>query len=510
MTLQSTTSSSHVASPPPPDADVRAHEHERRRKLDALRAAGVEPFPHVFAGTICTVTAVAAAEATVAGSVDEDAAALRVAGRLVGRRDGGGISFLDIEDRSGVIQVLADRSRLGGEQHAALALLDLGDILGVDGQPARTRRGVPSIAASAITLLAKSLMAPPDRRMGLRDPEARRRHREVDLLSNATTRERFVRRGRAISEIRAFLDERGFIEVETPILQPLYGGANARPFVTHHNALGRELFMRIAPELYLKRCIVGGLERVYEVGKDFRNEGISPRHNPEFTMVEWYEAYADYLVLADEFEQLLARLARVLGAPSELGFERPWHRTTVCGSILETTGVDVLATPDRAGLAAQIRARGLAVPEGGTWAQLVGGLLSTHVEPTFVEPTLLMDHPVELSPLAKRHRDDPRLVERFEAFAGGMEIANAFSELNDPEEQRARFAAEAGHAALGDDEAQPLDEDFLRALSHGMPPTAGIGVGIDRLVMLLTGADSIRDVVLFPVMGRVDGRTLPG
>jgi lysyl-tRNA synthetase class 2 len=475
-------------------------EGERRRKLGALRAAGLEPFPHAFPGVVSARAAIQAAAPLADGEVASDGVPLRVAGRLVGRRDCGGLCFLDLEDRSGAVQILAELRRLGPDGRRTLELLDLGDIVGVDGPAARSRRGAASVIADEITILAKAVLPPPDRRAGLRDAESRRRHREVDLLSNPETRRRFTDRARAISEIRAFLDERGFIEVETPILQPLYGGANARPFVTHHNALDRDLFMRIAPELYLKRCIVGGLERVYEVGKDFRNEGISPRHNPEFTMVEWYEAYADYLDLAVQLEALVARIAWLVGAPAQLGLHAPWRRETVCGAILDRTRIDVLATRDYDGLVAQIGMRGLEVPAGETWAKLVDGLLSRHVEPTLLEPTFLMDHPVELSPLAKEHRDHPGLVERFEAFVGGVEIANAFTELNDPDVQRDRFASEADHAAAGDDEAQPLDEDFLRALAHGMPPTAGIGVGIDRLVMLLTGASSIRDVVLFPAM----------
>jgi lysyl-tRNA synthetase class 2 len=307
-------------------------------------------------------------------------------------------------------------------------------------------------------------------------------------------------RARVISAVRRFLDAEGFIEVETPILQPLYGGAAARPFTTHHNALDRELYLRIATELYLKRLIVGGLERVYELGKDFRNEGLSHKHNPEFTMLEWYEAYADYLDVADRLERLVAFVAAAVGYAGDIDLAPPWRRETLAGAIRERTGVDILRARERESLAEEMRGRGLTVPEGDTWPQLVDELLSKHVEPTLIQPTFLFDYPVELSPFAKRHRSEPGLVERFEAFAGGMEFANAFSELNDPDEQRRRFEEQRALAGAGDLEAQPYDEAFVQALEQGMPPTGGIGVGIDRLVMILTGQKSIREVVLFPAM----------
>jgi lysyl-tRNA synthetase, class II len=288
--------------------------------------------------------------------------------------------------------------------------------------------------------------------------------------------------------------------VETPILQPLYGGAAARPFTTHHNALDRDLYLRIATELYLKRLIVGGLERVYELGKDFRNEGLSHKHNPEFTMLEWYEAYADYLDVADRCERLVAFVANEIEYAGEIDLAPPWRRETLAEAILSRTGVDILALRSRGELAAEMRARGLTAPEDDTWPQLVDELLSKHVEPTLIEPTFLIDYPVELSPFAKRHRTQPGLVERFEAYVGGMEFANAFTELNDPDEQRRRFEDQRALASAGDVEAQPYDEAFVQALEHGMPPTGGIGIGIDRLVMILTGRRSIREVVLFPAM----------
>jgi lysyl-tRNA synthetase class 2 len=319
-------------------------------------------------------------------------------------------------------------------------------------------------------------------------------------MANDEARALFVTRARTISTIRRYLDDEGFIEVETPALQPLYGGASARPFVTHHNALDRDFYLRIATELYLKRLIVGGLERVYELGKNFRNEGLSPKHNPEFTMLEFYEAYADYRDIALRCEQIVHAVAQAVGYTGEIDLTPPWRRETLAGAILARTGVDILADRDRDTLAASMRARGLNVPEDDTWPQLVDELVSKHVEPTLIEPTFLIDFPVEISPLAKSHRDTPGLVERFEAFIGGMEIANAFTELNDPDEQRRRFEAQRRLAVAGDDEAQPYDEAFIQALEQGMPPTGGIGIGIDRLVMIMTGMRSIREVVLFPAL----------
>jgi lysyl-tRNA synthetase class 2 len=303
-----------------------------------------------------------------------------------------------------------------------------------------------------------------------------------------------------VAAVRRWLDARGFLVVETPMLQPLYGGALARPFTTHHNALGKDLYLRIATELYLKRLIVGGLERVYELGKDFRNEGLSPKHNPEFTMLEWYEAYADYTDMAAELEELVAFVAEEVGYEGEIDFSTPWQRIRLRDAILKHTGVDVLAHRDRDALVVAARKQGVELAPTETWPRLVDHLLSRHVEPNLAQPTLVLDYPVELSPFAKDHRSEPGLVERFECFAGGMEFANAFTELNDPDEQRSRFETQGRLTAEGDDEAQPYDEDFVLALEQGMPPTGGIGVGIDRLVMLLSGRSSIREVVLFPAM----------
>jgi lysyl-tRNA synthetase, class II len=471
----------------------------RRGKLDKLRADGIDPFPHAFAG----VTPIGEIQAKYAelpdGEDTEDR--FRVAGRLHARRGQGKMAFLDLDDRSGRLQLQAKLDVLGPEVMERLLELDLGDLVGIDGAVFRSRRGELSLRVEAVTVLAKSLLPPPEKHHGLQDVETRFRRRELDLMANDEARELFITRARIISSVRRQLDEAGFIEVETPILQPLYGGASARPFVTHHNQLDRDFYLRIATELYLKRLLVGGLERVYELGKDFRNEGVSFKHNPEFTMLEWYEAYADYHGAADRLEALVAGVARDVGYEGEIDFSAPWNRVTFVGSIQDATGIDILAFRDRDALAGAIRDKGLEMPTDGlTWPQLVDDLLSKHVEPGLQQPTFVMDYPVELSPFAKAHRETPGLTERFEAFCGGMEIANAFTELNDPDVQRERFEAQQRLSLEGDDEAQPYDEVFVQALEQGMPPTGGLGLGIDRLVMLLTGKRSIREVVLFPAM----------
>jgi lysyl-tRNA synthetase, class II len=468
----------------------------RRRKLEALRSEGIDPFPHQFEGVTPIAEVKAPHEDLPAG--EETDARARVAGRLAARRGQGRAAFLDLVDRSGRIQLHARADVLGQESLDRLVSLDLGDLIGADGTVFRTRRGELSLKLDDWTLLAKSLRPPPEKHHGLTDTETRFRHRELDLMANEDARELFIARARIISTVRRFLDDAGFVEVETPVLQPIYGGAAARPFTTHHNALDRTLYLRIATELYLKRLLVGGLERVYEIGKDFRNEGLSPKHNPEFTMLEWYEAYADYQDIANRCEQLIATVARELGVE---GFEPPWKRERLGDAIAARTGIDVYAHRDLESLRAELRRRDLEVLEHeDTWAKLVDHLLTRYVEPTLQEPTILFDYPVELSPYAKRHRSEPGLVERFEAYARGMEFANAFTELNDPDDQRARFEESGRAAAAGDQEAQPFDEAYIRALEQGMPPAGGIGIGIDRLVMLLTGRSAIREVVLFPAL----------
>jgi lysyl-tRNA synthetase class 2 len=472
----------------------------RRDKLERLRASGVDPFPHAYPG-VEPIAAVREAHAELPAGEETDARH-RVAGRLAARRGQGRMAFLDLVDRSGRIQLQARADVLGADVMEALLQLDLGDLIGVDGVAFASRRGELTLRVEKYALLAKSLRPPPEKFHGLQDVETRYRRRELDLIANEDARELVVARARIVSAIRRALDDDGFLEVETPVLQPLYGGALARPFTTHHDALDQTMYLRIATELYLKRLIVGGLERVYEIGKNFRNEGLSPKHNPEFTMLEWYEAYADYHDAAARLERVVAAAAEACGYDGELDFGAPWRRLTFSGAILGATGVDIDANRGRESLVAAIRAAGVHLEglEALTWPQLVDDLLSKHVEPTLVQPTFVFDHPVEISPFAKAHRDTPGATERFEAYANGMEIANAFTELNDPDEQRERFEAQARYAAEGDDESQPYDEAFVQALEHGMPPTAGLGLGIDRLVMVLTGRDTIRDVVLFPAL----------
>jgi lysyl-tRNA synthetase class 2 len=476
---------------------------DRRQKLERLREAGIDPFPHEFAGREDIAEVRAAHEGLAPGMETESRH--RVAGRIVARRGHGKACFLDIRDGSGRIQLHAREDLLGEGPYELLVHLDLGDFIGVEGTALATRRGGElSLAIDRWRLLAKSLRPPPGKFHGLEDVETRHRQRELDLLANEESRRSFAIRARMISEVRRQLDEWGFVEVETPVLQPLYGGALARPFVTHHNALDRDFYLRIATELYLKRLVVGGLDRVYELGKDFRNEGISQRHNPEFTMLEWYEAYADYEKTAHDLELLVAEVAeRVLGTTKveregvEIELAPPWRRVTLREAIRERTGVDVAEHPTREALAT---AMGTEPDPAEGWGKLVDGLLSRSVEPELVQPTFVVDYPVELSPFAKAHRSEPGLVERWEAVVGGIEIANSYSELNDPDEQRRRFEQQAAELARGDEEAQPFDEPFLEALEHGMPPTGGLGLGIDRLAMVFTGARSLREVVLFPAM----------
>jgi len=468
----------------------------RRAKLETLRAEGIDPFPHAYPGVVALAT-VHGAHAELAEGEDTDAS-YRVAGRLAARRGQGKMAFLDVVDRSGRLQLQARLDVLGPERMERLLALDLGDMIGIDGTAFRSRRGELSLRVDDYALLAKSLRPPPDKFHGLADTETRLRRRELDLLANEDTRAVFITRARVVSAVRRYLDDAGFVEVETPVLQPLYGGAMARPFVTRFNALDQDMYLRIATELYLKRLIVGGLERVYELGKDFRNEGLSPKHNPEFTMVEWYEAYADYGDEMRRLEECVRAVAEAIGYRGELDFLSPWRRVTLRDAIREQTGIDIVECRDHDALATAVGDR---VPTAErTWPQLVDDLLSKAVEPKLIQPTFVTDYPRELSPFAKDHRSEPGLVERFEAFAGGMEIANAFTELNDPDEQRARFDAQARYSAEGDEETQPFDQAFLEALEQGMPPTGGLGLGIDRLTMIMTGRSTIRDVVLFPAL----------
>ena len=430
------------------------------------------------------------ADALAAG--EEGGETRRIAGRVLGRRGHGKLVFLDLVDRSGRIQLLCSADRAGEVD------LDLGDVVGAVGKPAKTRRGEPSLAVDGLELLAKIKRPLPDTYHGLVDAETRYRKRYLDLLVNEETRRDFVLRSRIVASIRRRLDEAGFVEVETPMLQPRYGGAFAEPFVTRSNELETDLYLRIATELYLKRLIVGGLEKVYELGKDFRNESVSYKHQPEFTMLEWYEAYADYSDTMVRVEELVAGVAQdTLGTTKvsfrgwEVDLAPPWRRLTLVDA-LEELG---LWTRDEADLRARLEERGVDTTADRSWSLLVDHALSHFIEPELIQPTILYDYPVELSPFARTKDGDPAVTERFEYFAAGMELGNAYTELTEADEQAERFAAQAGHVGVGHG-----DPDYVEALSYGMPPTGGLGLGIDRLVMLLTGRETIRDVILFPAL----------
>jgi lysyl-tRNA synthetase, class II len=487
---------------------------DRLAKLERLREQGVEPFAYRFETTHSTAEAL---RGLPEGA--EEGERVRVAGRVVSFRDMGKSTFAHLADRSGRIQLYFRLNQLGEERYSLLDLLDLGDWVGVEGVVFRTRAGEVTVRVDAFELLAKAVRPLPlgkeevdpetgARRVysGFADREMRYRQRYADLAVSPDVREVFVTRAKVITAIRRFLDERGFLEVETPILQPLYGGAAARPFVTHHNALDVPLYLRIADELYLKRLIVGGLERVYEIGKDFRNEGMDRTHNPEFTMLEFYAAFLDYEDIMRLTEELLVHVVqsacggtRVVHAGEALEFAPPYARITMYDALREIGGVDVAAAPED-----ELRrlARSLGVSDAVEMGRgkLIDELFGELVEPKLVQPTFITDYPREMSPLAKPKRGNPELTERFELIVAGREILNAYSELNDPFDQRERFEAQARLKAGGDEEAHPVDEDFLRALEYGMPPTGGFGMGIDRLIMLLTDQSSIRDVLLFPTM----------
>jgi lysyl-tRNA synthetase class 2 len=487
---------------------------DRIAKLEALRERGVEPYAYEFDRTHSSSEALALLPEGV-----EEAGPVRVAGRLVALRDMGKSTFAHLADREGRIQLYLRVNDLGPEVYGLLELLDLGDWVGVEGRVFRTRTGETTIRVSELVPLAKAVRPLPlgkeevdaetgERRVysGLADREAKYRQRYVDLAVSPDTRRVFETRARVISAIRRFLDDRGFLEVETPVLQPQYGGASARPFVTHHNTLDMPLFLRIADELYLKRLIVGGMERVYEIGKDFRNEGMDRFHNPEFTMLEFYAAYFDYEDVMQLTEELIA--AAVDAAKGEetvefggenIDFSRPFRRLTMYEALREVGGVEVQGVSDEE-LRARVRGLGVRDTDSMGRGKLIDELFGELVEPKLIQPTFITDYPREMSPLAKPKRGDPSLTERFELIVAGKEVVNAYSELNDPFDQRERFEAQVRLQVAGDDEAQPLDEDFLRALEYGMPPTGGFGMGIDRLVMILTGQPSIRDVVLFPTM----------
>jgi lysyl-tRNA synthetase class 2 len=490
----------------------------RQAKVDTLRERGVEPYPPraTRSETIAAATERFAEVEPSLGDHGEDELDLTLVGRLISRRHQGKTVFAHIRDGSGEIQLYLRRDDIGQETFDDfLKLYDLGDFVQATGRLFRTRAGEVSVRVRDVAMLSKALNAPPEKWHGLQDVETRYRHRYADLIANEDVRAVFEMRSKIVSSIRRFLDDHGFIEVETPTLQPLYGGAAARPFTTVHHALDQTFYLRIAVELYLKRLIVGGFERVYEITKDFRNEGIDRNHSPEFTMLEWYEAYSDYQRVMEMTEALIRQVAiDVHGEPrftkdgATIDLSEPFARSTLRDAIREASGVDYMAHPDQAGLLAVARAAGADIPSDTVWPRIVDELLKQFVRPNLIQPTFLIDYPVALSPLAKRKPDDPTHVERFQLYIGGGEIANAFTELNDPMDQLARFLEQQRDREAGDEEAMPIDEDYVNALMYGMPPTGGIGIGIDRLTMLLADQPNIRDVILFPAMRQLPGPAL--
>jgi lysyl-tRNA synthetase class 2 len=479
---------------------------ERLAKLNRLRERGIDPYPPRYHRTHSSQAAQEAFLAWENGGGGE-APRARVGGRVAALRRMGRAAFLDLQDASGRVQVFARRDKLGEADFDLLRDTDLGDILGAEGSLFRTRAGEVTIEAESLTMLAKALQTPPEKWHGLTDTEQRYRQRYRDLIANQDTRDLVLLRAKVVTAMRRFLDARGFIEVETPVLVDHWGGAAARPFTTHHNELDRDLFLRVATELYLKRLVVGGLDKVYEIGRIFRNEGVGFKWNPEFTMLESYEAYADYNDVMRMVEEMVAYIAqeatggtKVRFGDEELDFAPPWRRLTLRQSLVDHVGLDPEQHRDLEGLKIHMKEIGLEPEPGAGWGKLIDQVFTHFVEPRLVQPTFITDHPVELSPLAKRSPANPRYVERFEPFAGGFEFGNAYTELNDPLEQRERFLAQIRLRAAGDEEAELADEDFLVALEHGMPPTGGLGIGIDRLVMLLSGRRSIREVILFPTL----------
>lgn len=479
----------------------------RREKMETLRERGIDPFGHKFERTHTAREILQAFDGFTKEQIEQKNQSVVIAGRLVAKRKQGKASFAHIQDQSGRIQIYVRKDQVGEVQYETFSTADLGDWFGVVGQVFKTNRGETSVKATALTFLSKSLRPLPEKFHGLRDVELRYRKRYLDLIMNPDVKETFVSRSHIISAMRRWLDDQGYLEVETPTLHTIPGGAAARPFITHHNALDRELFMRIAIELHLKRLIVGGIEKVYEIGRVYRNEGISTRHNPEFTMMELYEAYADFEDIMDLTERMITHIAREVKGTTTLSYGehvvelgQPWARKHMVELVKERTGVDFWREMSDEEARALAKEHSVEVKDNMTFGHVVNEFFEQKVEEHLIQPTFVYGHPVAISPLAKKNSDDPRFTDRFELFIVGREHANAFTELNDPIDQRERFEAQVKEKAQGNDEAHPMDEDFLEALEYGMPPTGGLGVGIDRLVMLLTDSPSIRDVLLFPVM----------
>ena len=478
---------------------------QRRAKLDELRGAGVNPYANDFPVSHTSEEVAAAHE-------EDDAAALEgcdkryvVAGRIMARRDFGKAAFIQIQDRKGRLQVYVGRDNIGEDAFAVFRKLDLGDVVGVSGIPFRTKTGELSLRADALRLLTKSLQVLPEKWHGLTDVETRYRQRYLDMIVNPGVREVFLKRSRIIGLIREFMVRHDFLEVETPMMQPIAGGATAKPFVTHHNTLKMDLFLRIAPELYLKRLVVGGFERVFEINRNFRNEGISIQHNPEFTMMEFYRAYSTYHDLMNFTEELICHVAKqVCGdlvipyGGKSVDLTPPWDRLTVKEAIIKYGQVDPAVLEDRDRAYAYAQSLGLEFDKNIGYGKLLTELFDAVAEPRLWQPTFITEYPTEVSPLSRKNEGNPEVVDRFELFIVGRELANAFSELNDPLDQKERFIKQLAEKEAGDEEAHAMDEDYIRALEYGMPPTAGEGIGIDRLVMLLTDSASIRDVILFP------------
>ncbi|NVN89311.1 MAG: lysine--tRNA ligase [Desulfuromonadales bacterium] len=476
---------------------------QRRRKVDTLWEAGINPYPNDFRQQHTSEDIIRSY-----GDKEQIAASddiFVVAGRILARRSFGKAAFIQLQDRKGRLQLYVKKDEIGEEAFAAFETFDIGDIIGAEGFPFRTKTGELSLHVKNIRLLVKSLHPLPEKFHGLTDVETRYRQRYVDLIVNPESRRIFIKRSRIINLIRDFMTARDFLEVETPMMQQIPGGATARPFTTHHNALDMQLYLRIAPELYLKRLVVGGLERVFEINRNFRNEGISIRHNPEFTMMEFYQAYATYEDLMDFTEELFCHVAQeVLGTLDfvnqglEISFQRPWRRLSVRDAILEYGDIEAKKLDDRDLALVYARSIGLDLPEHIGYGKLLMEIFEEVAEHKLIQPTFITAYPTEVSPLSRKNDNNPEIVDRFELIIGGREIANAFSELNDPVDQKERFLSQVAEKAKGDEEAHYMDEDYIRALEYGLPPTAGEGIGIDRLVMLLTDSASIRDVILFP------------